>query len=149
MASARIDGRDNTMSERFVAQAHLQHDGTIGFVSVERYYATREEADAVAATFPKSLRVRANGITGHEYGDSDLHCPAFATRRPSALAGLVTCEWAFVELSVQFYPNDVNKGKNEAGRARLRRFLARVDWVYREPYCSNKATAEQFATFVR
>lgn len=99
--------------------------GRIGNVSAGLIVATPEEARAIAATFPKSVGVKASEISGSDEGTG------------------------YVSFSVWLSPDAANKGKNETGLKRLRRFLQIASWRYDAEAFGNSATRDQFDDLVK
>lgn len=83
-----------------------------------------DEARAIAATFPKSWRVKAGkgwGLSGH-YG--------------------------YVIMTVELGADGVNGGANEAGLKRLRAMAKRVPFEFHAENCLNAASPEQLAALL-
>jgi hypothetical protein len=75
-----------------------------GYVHVKAYFETLELAQEYAARFPKSLKMKPANVSGYR----DAGCNNYS-------------HWAFVFADIKLSSDDVNKGVNESGLARLRR----------------------------
>lgn len=93
-----------------------------GFKGVARF-ASHEEAEIAAKAFPGYVKAKVLSL----YGNSDFT--------------------ALVEVRVNFNQNDANKGKNEIGAKRARKFLEIAQPTYTPLYENNSyKTAEAFFT---
>jgi len=112
---------------RFVITVSKDDNGNISSVHANRDFATKDEAAAHCATFPKYVGVKPGTCRG-------LLDDAYTV-------------WGTANFYVQIAADGVNKGINESGVKRLRKFLALADYVYM-PLYGNSLTAEEFAAFV-
>lgn len=98
--------------------------GAVYQAKVGVYVDSPDEARAIAATFPKSWRVKAGkgwGLSGH-YG--------------------------YVIMTVDLGADGVNGGANEAGLKRLRAMAKRVPFEFHAENCLNAASPEQLAALL-
>lgn len=123
LAAAKLFEKAETLPI-FEVTGYVQ-DGEVFSIEARATTTTRARAVAIAASFPKSLRVSGYGVTGmgSEFGGVSLRVSLSASRN--------------------------NKGANEGGIDRLRRFLARVAHEFRgNSAIGNPATPEQLRAIV-
>lgn len=126
----------------FSLTACTGRDG-ISSVGAHLHVNTLAEAQAIAASFPKSLRVKASTCSGMM--DS---LPAGVTAPERVSTDWNGAYWGYVSFSVDLSADDNNKGVNEAGRKRIKWFLQLAETSYKADAFGNSATLEQWAAFV-
>jgi len=140
------------MTTQFTVTAYTDHADTVAGIDVSAYCQSREDAEAFVATLPRSWRVMASTLST----TFEPTTPYRLQKTLNALAleyGLAThagdgFRVGAIHLRVNFTPDGVNGGKNEAGLRRVRRFLAHVgEWDYEMPY-RNSPTREVVERFL-
>lgn len=88
---------------------------TSGWTKARVIVPTAEDAQAIAAQFPKSAKVRASSISGYFKGDTTEG--AYSSDPDAALA-----THGYVHIEIVLQSNGVNGGVNETGIKRYRAF---------------------------
>lgn len=105
-------------------------DGSVHAVDITTETETSAGAKAIAALFPKWLKVKGGGLS---YLDENGH---------PAIRGYVLCR-------IYFGSDGVNKGKNETGLKRFKALLKRIEWKYKQKFCGNFATEDQIRDLLK
>lgn len=116
------------MMPRFLVHGHCElngreNTGVVGFIGADCYVPTKADALRIAAEFPKSYGVRGYYVSGDT-------------------------EWGGISISAHLSADGANKGKNEGGIARMRKFLAKVPHEFDVRLISNAASVDQLKAIV-
>lgn len=119
----------NTALPTFEFSGYTQ-DGQVAAVRVMANVDTPEQAAAIAATFPKWLKVIGTHCSGWRGESKDY------------------TTWGIVSFQASLTTDGVNKGINETGLKRLKRFLSLVPYRFYAYEISNPATPEQLKALI-
>ena len=114
---------------KFKVSAWESDDHTIEGVEFTADVATAEEAREIAASFPKYLKVYGGKISGSplkEDGTTDY---------------MKSLEWGYVSMKAFLTSDGVNKGANETGMKRVKKFASMVKCEYHAPYGNSVSKA--------
>jgi hypothetical protein len=106
-------------------------------LALARDASTKADAEAIAALFPKSLRVKGTTLWGHEHNDT---------------GEFVSWSCGYVKFLADFRANGVQGAANETGAKRVASFLRKAaqlgySTTWTQPY-SNALTRDEFDSFL-